>query len=38
VVGRPIDASDRIMKNTEYTGRIFARPPYADSSRLWQRS
>ena len=27
VVGSPIDASVSIMKNTEYTGRIFARPP-----------
>ena len=38
VVGSPIEASDRIMKNTEYTGSALARPPYAASSRLWQRS
>ena len=27
VVGRPIEASVRIMKNTEYTGSSFASPP-----------
>ena len=27
VVGRPIEASVRIVKNTEYTGSSLARPP-----------
>ena len=38
VAGNPIDASVRTMKNIEYTGSSLARPPYAASSRVWQRS
>ena len=38
VVGNPTEASVKIMKNTEYTGSTRAKPPYAASSRVWQRS
>ena len=38
VVGSPIDASVSTAKNTAYAGSSFARPPYAASSRVWQRS